>query len=153
MLNGFISYCHKDQKRCAQLREHLKPIERRGDIKFWSDHHIRPGAPLKEEVLERVEQTHFALLLVSTSFIISDFISDTELPAILRRWEDGALHMVPVVLSHFTWEHLDERLRSVLMAPPDARPITSYNPHSKGYVAAIDEIDRSLKDVLASRKP
>lgn len=149
MLNGFISYSHKDVAGCKELRDHLKPVERRGQIQFWSDHHMKAGRAVTSTILDRVEQTDVALLLLSTRFVTSDFIFATELPAILRRWEDGLLHCIPVVLTEFNWEFVDERVKDLLMVPPDARAIQKYSPRTKGFSIAVKAIDDVLKELIA----
>ena len=39
----FIIYAREDQPALLELKAHLRPLEKRGDLKVWDDGEILPG--------------------------------------------------------------------------------------------------------------
>lgn len=99
----FISYCHQDTKWISELRKHLSPYVRKGQVTIWDDSRISPGAEWRNEILTALDNTRVAVLLVSPSFLASDFINDEELPRLLKSAEqDGITIMwIPVSASSY----------------------------------------------------
>lgn len=92
----FVSYSHTDKEYLTDLKRHFKPFLK--DIDFWDDSKILPGQKWKEEIKKAINETKVAILLVSTDFLGSDFISTDELPPLLRAAkEDGASILIVIV--------------------------------------------------------
>ena len=79
-----VSYSHKDQKWLERLETVLKPLIHGGAIDLWSDRRISPGTEWRLEIEEALCTTRVAILLVSQSFLASDFITRYELPRLLE---------------------------------------------------------------------
>ena len=95
----FISYSHVDAEWLKRLRIHLKPIEREEVIDLWDDTRIAVGAQWKEAIMDALNTASIAVLLVSASFLASDFIAEHELPTLLTRAKAGGTTIIPVILS------------------------------------------------------
>ena len=80
----FISYSHKDVKFLNSLLEFLKPLTRQGLIQAWSDKQIEPGSQWLKEINRAVANAKVAVMLVSPSFLASDFIHEGELGPVLK---------------------------------------------------------------------
>ena len=80
----FISYSHKDSIWLQHLREVFQILERLGEISFWDDELIPAAADWKATLEEKLDSANGAILLVSDSFLESDFIKKFELPRILE---------------------------------------------------------------------
>jgi hypothetical protein len=95
----FISYSHEDEDWLARLRIHLRPLERDYDIDIWDDRMIRSGSKWHDEIENAVSSAKVAVLLVSASFLASEFIATEELPRLLNAAEREGATVLPVIIS------------------------------------------------------
>lgn len=93
----FISYSHADKKWRDELLKYLKGLEEQ-DIALWSDLDIKASAQWRDEIDRALTDARAALLIISQDFLASDFISQKELPSLLKKAETGGLKIfwVPV---------------------------------------------------------
>src|SRR5712692_2029316 len=100
----FISYSHKDVRYLEQLVEHLSYYERNNLIEFWSDKKITAGSEWREEIKRAIEATKVAVLLISSSFLASEFIAENELPPLLHAAEKEGAIIIPVIVRSSNFE-------------------------------------------------
>jgi T3SS (YopN, CesT) and YbjN peptide-binding chaperone 3/TIR domain len=100
----FVSYSHQDRKHLDRLLVHLRPLERSGIIDLWSDIQLRPGSKWKSEIAEAIARSKVAILLISADFLASQFITENELPPLLRAAKSDGVVILPVIVgaSRFT---------------------------------------------------
>ena len=79
----FFSYSHKDKELRDELKEHLSLLRRQGVISGWHDRQILPGQEWAGEIDKHLGSARVVLLLVSPSFLASDYCYDIEMK---RRW-------------------------------------------------------------------
>jgi hypothetical protein len=80
----FLSWAHADRAAKDSLVNALVvnlQILRDVEIVWWEDAHLVIGDTWRREILARVEECDYAVLLVSPAFLASEFIRDVELPA------------------------------------------------------------------------
>jgi len=95
----FISYSHSDSEWLQRLRVHLKPLERENVVSIWDETKIKVGRVWRDEIREAIDSARVAILLVSASFLASDFIMDNELLPLLEAAEDDGAVIMVVILS------------------------------------------------------
>ena len=93
----FISYAHEDKEWCKRIDDYLNPLER-GEIEVWTDQALEYGDHWHNIISEKLEQSTVAILLVSTAFLNSDFITNKEMPVLLDAAKSKGLLIVPVIL-------------------------------------------------------
>ena len=156
MLQGFISYSHKDEDLCATLKECLKAFEREGRARFWSDHAIDAGDRWYPEIMRQLEAADIAVLLLSREFCASQFVYDQELPRARERWEEGSLTVVSVRLRDCYVPKTDEYkwLRDVQQVPRDGRIVDAGTRAKRdaAWTEVAKEIERTIEKVLLRRK-
>ncbi|MFV0526306.1 MAG: NB-ARC domain-containing protein [Acidimicrobiales bacterium] len=95
----FISYARDHDfdrdmsRRMAQLLR--RPVADLATV-FLDEVSIRPNDVIDDEIQEAIDQTAAAVLLVSPSFIDSDYVNDIELPAIYGRHHEDLCQIWPL---------------------------------------------------------
>ena len=78
----------------------LKPLVRERRLEVWSDERMVTGYAWRPQLAEAIGRARAALLLVSPSFLASDFIMDQELPALMQ----NDVRLVPVLVRPCLWQ-------------------------------------------------
>lgn len=138
----FVSYAHEDRELKQELDAHLKVLKRTTDIEVWSDLEIAPGADWNREISRQILSADIILLLISVHFNASDFIWDEELAVAMRRHEEGAARVLPIILSECVWDKLPYAKLQAL--PPQGRPVTDYAHLDE----ALTEVARGIEGLL-----
>ncbi|MGZ8323355.1 MAG: toll/interleukin-1 receptor domain-containing protein, partial [Rhodoplanes sp.] len=94
----FISYSHRDEQWLDDFRIMLAPVQKSGCLELWCDKDIEPGESWNEKIEKAISRAKVALLLVSDTFLASDFIRNSELPIILRYHTERGLRIYWVLL-------------------------------------------------------
>jgi len=86
----FISYSHRDSIWLEELKKRLHPYVQRfnnvglDESMIWHDGLITPGDEWREKIKEALNRARAAIFLVSTDFLNSKFITDYEIPELLK---------------------------------------------------------------------
>ena len=137
-----LSYAHRDQEMCDQFREHLSGLRRAKIINDWHDRQIDAGGDWAAGIDERLERAHIVLLLVSSSFLSSDYCQDVEVHGAMERHRAGEAIVVPIVLRDCDWTdtpfgHLNKlprHHRAVTLAPDRDEALAGIARELKGII-------------------
>jgi hypothetical protein len=140
-----LSYAHKDQDLCDQFREHLSGLRRAGIINDWHDRQIDAGDDWAAGIDERLERAHVVLLLVSSSFLSSDYCQDVEVRRAMERHRAGDATVVPIVLRDCEWS--DTPFGHLNKLPRHHRAVTLAPDRDQAFA----EIARELKGIIQRR--
>ena len=94
----FYSYSHDDESFREQLEKHLALLKRTGVIEEWHDRQIGAGTEWEGQINDNLEQADVILLLISASFLASDYCFDKEMTRAMERHDAGKARVIPVIL-------------------------------------------------------
>ena len=81
----FISYSHQDALWKDRLLSHLRVLERQGTVSIWNTGALEVGTDWAKDIENAVHKSDIAVMLISLSFLASDFAVSKELPALIER--------------------------------------------------------------------
>lgn len=98
----FVSYRHApdDDMFIQRLDETLGPLEASGWIELWDDRGIEKGDQWDAKIMEAIDHAQVAILLISPSYLNSEYIRKREIPRILARASRGELRVIPIFLRY-----------------------------------------------------
>jgi hypothetical protein len=113
--------------------EQRLPFEGEGTIDLWDDTRITAEQEWKDPLRDALETASVVVLLISASFLASDFMLEGLLPAALANAEASGIAIIPIILSPslFTLSPLG-RFQSI--NSPD-RPVSDMKPEEQERVS------------------
>lgn len=142
-IDAFFSYSHRDEKLRDALDIHLSGLKREGSIRSWHDRKITAGTEWKKEIGDHLSSADLVILLVSASFLASDFCYDDEMKKALERHENGSARVIPVILSPVDWQ--TSPLGKLQALPKDAKPITTWSNRQSAFLDVVRGIRRVIE--------
>ena len=125
MTDIFISYSHKDEAWKDALQRHLRVLQMQNQFAIWDDRQIEVGSNWLPAIECAIEQAKVALLLVSSDFLTSEFVTRKEIPRLLQRREAEGLQVVPIIVHPCAWETV-EWLQALQGGTTDNRPLSQF---------------------------
>lgn len=143
----FISYSHKDEDFKNEFQERLSGLKRLGKIEFWEDRQLLGGEEFEATIFEKIDWADVVCLLVSPSFIASDYCFEKEMQAALLKRHEKRGHVLPIIIRHdANWRSFEIGKLNAL--PTDGKPIGE----PKNDLAWKDVIEKLTKLVDSLRK-
>jgi len=141
----FISYAPEDEDLRGELDKHLAVLRREGIIRGWSDRMIGAGAEWRGEIDRRLDEADIILLLVSASYLASDYLYDVEMARAIERHDARQSTVIPVILRPCDWASAPfGRLRAL---PSSGQPVTGFG----NVDAALADVARALREEAQKR--
>lgn len=134
-LRLFYSYSSRDEKLRTELEAHLAPLEHDRLILPWSSRAIPAGAEWDRAIRRELEAADIILLLISATFMQSDYIRSVELSRALERHERGDSVVIPVILRPCDWK--TQRFARLQALPPGAAPVTSRRDRHRAWTDVV----------------
>lgn len=138
MLKLFFVYSHRDEQLRNEVEIHLALLKRQGVISSWHDRRITAGDDVDRSIDTELENASIILLLVSASFLASDYCYEKEMQRALKKHDEGAAVVIPVILHPCDWHSsLFGRLRAT---PTDGKPVSMYSNIEEGLAVVAKDI-------------
>jgi hypothetical protein len=148
----FISYSHRDEEWKERLSRSLRILERKGLVDLWDTSDIEAGAKWSQEIGKALKSADVALLLISPSFLESDFVVQNELPALLERSRQGGLVVLPILLRPSLWTHVPGLAELQFLNDP-SKPLAALSENERDQALAdISSRVASLVEAVAEQK-
>ena len=103
----FVGYSHEDTEWKNRLCQMLAPFLRDGgiELQLWvDDGTIQPGDRWHEEIQSALKAAGVAVVLVSASFLASEYVMKYELPEIMSAAADGKIRLFWVYVSYAAYD-------------------------------------------------
>jgi hypothetical protein len=144
-MKGFISYAHEDHQMFGEFRPHLRSVEIAYGLDLWADTSLRAGLHWDATIQQAIEAAELYILLISPTFIASDYIYQHEIPAIRQRARLTDALVFPVVLSRCFWKLVCDELQGVPTDKGSLKPIADWRPRQQGYDRARAQIADAIE--------
>src|SRR5690242_4224174 len=144
----FYSYAHEDEALRKELEKHLASLQHQGFIAGWHDRLISGGTEWKHEIDSHLNTAGIILLLISASFIVSDYCYSIEMKRALERHEAGEARVIPIILKPVDWT--DAPFSKLQVLPRNRKPITSWKDRNTAFLEVATAIRETLKDLRKS---
>ena len=147
-LSIFCSYSHRDAKLRHKLDEHLANLKRSGMVSTWHDQEIIAGKEWAREIDERLNAADIILLLVSASFMASDYCNSVEVKRALERHDAGEARVIPIILRPADWQN--SPLGKLQALPKDAKPATLWADRDEAFLNIAQGISKVITEIRRS---
>lgn len=144
----FVSYAREDKRWLdTEYRYNLIPFLaeslRRHNVVFWYDTELKPGDVFKRQIEEEIDQAQIALLIVSQSFLNSEFIGQIEAPRIAERARRGETIVIPMLVEPCDWG--DHPFLADRQMVPSSNPLIDYTESEAKWAKVKFQILDGLK--------
>lgn len=150
-LQLFIIYAREDQAALLELKSHLRPLEKRGDLRVWYDGEILPGEKWDDAIKAQLQAADIVLLFISKSFFNSEYIEKEELKKALARHQEGTATVIPVIVKPCAWD-VDDDIAALQALPKDSKAVTLWGNVDEAWTDVVRGIMRIVKSLKASRE-
>lgn len=143
-LEVFVSYSRDDEELKNKLCKQLSGLKRQNKIKLWQDRDIEAGEEWNEEIEAWLESADIFLLLISASFIDSDFCYSKEMKRAMERHEAENAKVIPIIIKPCDWK--ETPFGKLQALPKDAQAVTSWSDKD----AALYDAAKGIRKVVDS---
>ena len=145
----FYSYAHEDERHLNQLQKHLNVLVIDRLMSAWYDRDIPPGDEWDRKIDERIRSADIILLIVSPSFLASEYIREKKLKIALERREAGEARVIPVILEECLWKKraVFKGFSKLQALPKNAKPVRSWAPQRNGWYDVAEKLEEIVEDL------
>ncbi|HLW02658.1 MAG TPA: tetratricopeptide repeat protein [Ktedonobacterales bacterium] len=143
---AFISYSHKDRTYLEELHEHLAHYEKQGLIHYWDDQKLTPGMPWEDNIKQAITSAKVAILLVSPSFLASEFINSHELPPLLEAAQNEGALLLVVILRYCLFAHTPLAKFQTVNNPSEPLSEKDQGARDRIWVKVVELVSKALNE-------
>lgn len=146
----FISYAHLDIDFQKELVEHLANLRRQGMVEDWHDRKIMAGEKWAGKIDEALNEAQIILLLISSSFMNSNYCHDIEMVRAMERYHAGEAEVIPIVIRECDWTGAPFSQLQAL--PKDAKPVDNWSKHDPAWADVVRGIRTAIEALQEKMK-
>jgi TIR domain len=136
----FIGYSYEDQKLYKKLEDHLSSLKNSKKIIIYPE--IPAGVNWENQMNSHLNEADIILLLVSSSFMASEYHWNKVVQAALKRYKEGTAWVIPIILKPV--DLTDTPLKPLRALPRWDKPVTQWNNQN----AAFADIAQGIRIVV-----
>jgi hypothetical protein len=136
-------YASEDQRMASLLKNHLGQLKHNELITIWDQGEISPGDEWKQTMNAYLQEAQIILLLMSSSFLASDYCYSMQMQEAIRRHEQQTARVIPIILRSVHWQ--GPPLDKLKVLPDEQKPISEWRPQDKGYANVVMNIAQVVK--------
>lgn len=146
----FFSYARQDERLRDDLEKHLSLLKRQGVVTGWHDRKISPGKEWSKEIDTHLNTAKIILLLISSSFIASDYCWDIEVARAMERHEAKEACVIPIILEPVDWESAPFAKLQAL--PKNLKPVTKWGKQrNEAFTSITQGIREAVKELTVQK--
>lgn len=115
------------------------PFERRQELNIWADRQIDAGQRWEQEIGNEITRSALAIVLLSPSFLASEYAMEKEMPAILAR-QDRVV--VPIVVRPCRADKLE--LGEIQAILPNGKAVSQHERADDAWMEVTRHLDRVI---------
>lgn len=143
-ITTLLCYANEDDRMVKQLKDHLSSLEKNKYITIWDCGNIVPGTEWQQTINTYLAQAQIILLLISSSFLASDFCYKVEVQCAIERHEQKQVRVIPIILRPVHWEV--PPIDKLQPLPTNAKPISSHwKSRDEGFTNVVKGILEVVK--------
>ncbi len=140
----FFSYARQDKGLRDKLEEHLSNLKYRGLISTWHIREIGAGEDWQQQVDIHLESAHIILLLISSSFMASQYCYSMEMTRAMERHQQGKARVIPVLLRPVLFSGAPFAMLKML--PSNEKPVVNWRNRDSAFVDIALGIERVVRE-------
>lgn len=142
----FFSYSHSDAKYAQELQKHFSGLRKQGLIE-WHDRDIDAGKDWESSINEDLNNASIILLLISPSYMASDYCYSVEMKRALERHETRQARVIPILIRPTVTDGAPFRYLQSL--PPNHKPVSLWGAkRDEAFVIIVREIKKIIDELL-----
>lgn len=139
----FLLYSHKDEKLKDHFLKHMAILRRTQLALVWHDRDIEGGEEIHTRVYAHLASAKIILMLISASFIASDYCYGEKMQEAMKRHEQGTAKVVPIIIKPVDWEGTPfDKLQAL---PRNRKPVSTWTNEDEAWLEVVLAIKAILK--------
>jgi hypothetical protein len=156
----FVSYAHADNERrnpkerwLDRFIEFLEPLVRQEDFTLCSDQDIKIGQNWHQHIQAHLSGAKAVVLLISPAFLASDYITNSELPVILKNAADQGVRIFPILISPSVYKRAKYKYPDPKIGPHQftLASIQASNPPSETLIEMTEGAQNRVLEKIADQ--
>jgi hypothetical protein len=143
----FLSYSPKDEKLRDQLEESLSGLDY---ITVWHDGKIGAGKNRQSEISKHLKSARLILLLISRSFISSEYHRNYEVKQAMERYKAGEDCVIPIELKLVANWKRALSCEELLSLPRNGKPVTSWTKREEAFFSIAEDIRQKVEELTTN---
>ena len=144
----FVSYAEKDERLLTKLIEHMALLKHEKLVSAWYSRKIGAGLPRSTEIDVHLNKAAIILLLVSSSFLASQYIYSVEMTRAMELQNMGQARVIPILARPVDWKSAP--FGELAPLPSNGKFVTLWSDADSAFLNIVESI-RAVAEELKSR--